>query len=284
MSNTSFQASGTLSQVSRNAYTVTTVTVDNGSAAELESILSAKFDLNAKAYFKIPVIVDVSHLRYIDNLDYKGMVQVCQNHNVCLLGVSGVDDVMCIDYLHSKNIPLINSNKYIKVKQEMEKPKVITQTFEVKVPVEVQIPVEVKVPYEVKCNIPPVVITRPVRSGESVGAPGNSIVIFGSVGAGAKIIAEHNIFIIGDVKGANLYAGNPKSNDDPGFTDAIIYVSGHFDPGFIAIAGNYQTAEDMDRDPLIGPGIGKNESIVVSLDRQSLHYWSAKEFMQNKNV
>lgn len=268
--------------LSRNAYTITTLTLVQGDANELDALLKDKVDINAKAFFKMPVVIDVTHVKNQRFIDFKVYKDICDKHNVHLLGLNGIDDVDTIDFMHTQNIPLVKSNIFLKAQKEKESSKILTQLLTVKVPIEVKVPFEVKVPVEVPCNSPLVLIKRNIRSGEIISSRGNSIVIFGSVGSGAKIIANHHIIVIGDVKGGNLYAGNPSSNSDPGFLDALIYVSGSFDPGIVAIAGNYQTAEDMERDPLIGPGIGQNESIVVTLDRQSLHYWSAHDFLQHK--
>ena len=268
--------------LSRNAYTIATLTLVQGDANELETLLKDKVDINAKAFFKMPVVIDVTHIKNQRLIDFKLYKDICDRHNVHLLGLNGIDDIDTIDFMHTQNIPLVNSNKFIKTQKEKDNTKILTQLLTLKVPVEVKVPFEVKVPVEVPCNSPLVLIKRNIRSGEVISSRGNSIVIFGSVGSGAKIIANHHIIIIGDVKGSNLYAGNPSSNSDPGYLDALIYVSGSFDPGIVAIAGNYQTAEDMENDPLIGPGIGQNESIVVTLDRQSLHYWSAHDFLQHK--
>ena len=61
-------------------------------------------------------------------------------------------------------------------------------------------------------------------------------------------------------------------NNDPGFTEAIIHVSGDFSPGVIAIAGNYRTAEDLDNDPMLEQLRRQKDGIVVTLEQNNLQY------------
>ena len=127
-----------------------------------------------------------------------------------------------------------------------------------------------KVPTPVK------IIRRNVRSGETITGQNSSVVIYGSVGAHARIMASHHIFIFGKVFGADLFAGAPMDDNDPGITESTIHIQGSFDLGLVAIAGNYRTAEDLENDPLLDQIRSKNKGVVISLEDNNLKYLCAQ--------
>ena len=264
--------------VARSNYTLNTIALSDCKTETLDALLKNKIDPQKEAFFGSPLILDISNLSYIEDLDFERMKSVCAAHGMFLIGVSGITSESQHQKLVRRNIPVVNTNRFARIREENFKPRVVTQTLEVKVPVKVPVPYEVKVPVEVKTATALKVIARPIHSGETVTALDNSIIIFGSVGSGARIIASHNVIIIGDIRGGEIYAGNPKSTQDPGFVDAFIYTSGVFRPSCLAIAGNYQTAEDMEHDDFVKTLLDKNVAVAVRLEGRSLRYFNGKEF------
>ena len=157
------------------------------------------------------------------------------------------------------------------MREENFKPKVITKTLEVQVPVHIKEPYEVRVPYEVKVSEPIIVINRNIRAGEQINAVDNSVVVFGNVGRTARIIASHNVFIYGDMQG-EVYAGSPKNKDCSGMKDAFIYINGTFRPTLVAIAGQYQTADDMEQIESVSKLCNKKVDLKITLNERSLCY------------
>ncbi len=268
--------------VSRTGFSLNVLELPRGLLSDLSTVLAHKIAPNQAAYRQRAFVLDVSAVADLTTLDFAALQAQCREYEIFLIGVCGITDEKSAQLLADKQIPLINSNKYARVREENLEPKVVVKEVEVKVPVEV--PVEVKVPYEVRVpvevpvNQPLTVVTRTIHSGETIAAPGNSVVVFGSVGPGARIVASHHIIVFGDIKGGEVYAGSPSNAQDPGYSQAFIYASGKFNPSIISIAGNYQTAEDMESDPLIGPLQGKDVSVVVSLEGTALHYWQVNDF------
>lgn len=80
------------------------------------------------------------------------------------------------------------------------------------------------------------VIDRPVRSGQSVSYP-NDVTVIGAVSSGAEIIAGGSIHIYGALRGRAI-AGTV------GDAGARVFCS-RLEAELIAIAGLYQTADDM---------------------------------------
>lgn len=267
---------GRTGALTRTGYAVDTVTVSSGTAAELDAILRERIDPTAEVFAGLPLILDISAVEDLAPVDYPALAETCRSHGMFLVGLSGAVTEERAAALASRGIPVVNSSRYARVRDQNFKPRVITKTLEIKVPVRVEVPVEVKVPQIVRDPEPPVVIRRSLRSGENLQVPGNSVVVFGSVSNGARIIASHHVLVFGDLMG-EIYAGSPKNNADPGNPEAFVFCNGHFNPTFVAIAGNYQTADDMERDPLSGMAGVKRERVLVTLKGTRLNYHNADD-------
>jgi septum site-determining protein MinC len=84
------------------------------------------------------------------------------------------------------------------------------------------------------------VITEPVRSGQSLFFPEGDVTVVGSVASGAEIVAGGSIHIYGTLRGRAM-AGTP------GNAAARIFCR-RLEAELIAIDGFYKTAEDMEPD------------------------------------
>ncbi|SUO95455.1 septum site-determining protein MinC [Suttonella ornithocola] len=82
------------------------------------------------------------------------------------------------------------------------------------------------------------IIRGNIRSGQRVYAPDTDLTIIGIVGAGAEVIADGNIHILGSLRG-RAFSG-AKGNES-----TYIYAS-DFSAELVSIAGSYQTMEQLD--------------------------------------
>lgn len=85
---------------------------------------------------------------------------------------------------------------------------------------------------------PSLVVTEPVRSGQSLFFPEGDVTIVGSVASGAEVVAGGSIHVYGTLRGRAM-AGTT------GNASARIFCR-KLEAELIAIDGYYQTAEDMD--------------------------------------
>lgn len=251
----------------RTGYSFNTIVIKDLNLEHLEQLLTLKVSPNREFYAFAPLVLDVSAVSNFEDLDYKKLVDICNKFDIYLIGLSGITSEEVINLLKTKKVPVVNSNRFVRIREENLQPKIITKTFEVEVPVKVNVPVEVKI------SEPLIVISRNVRTGEIITAKDNSVVIFGNVAATARIIASHNIIIFGSLFG-EAYAGSPKNAESSGYEPSFIYTSGTFKPTLCAICGNYQTADDMEHDSKIIPFYGKKQELLVYLskDGKSLQY------------
>ncbi|CAB4326715.1 MULTISPECIES: septum site-determining protein MinC [unclassified Brucella] len=103
---------------------------------------------------------------------------------------------------------------------------------------EPQISQAVRAPGHAMHAMPSMVITEPVRSGQSVYFPEGDITIVGSVASGAEVVAGGSIHIYGTLRGRAL-AGTA------GNTSARIFCR-KLEAELVAIDGLYKTAEDLE--------------------------------------
>ena len=94
--------------------------------------------------------------------------------------------------------------------------------------------------------VPSLVVSEPVRSGQSIFFPEGDVTIVGSVASGAEVVAGGSIHVYGTLRGRAM-AGTM------GNSAARIFCR-RLEAELIAIDGFYKTAEDLDPD-LLGKGV-----------------------------
>ena len=266
------------SALTRTGYSFNTITLKELSPEHLRETLEVKIAPNREIYAYTPIVLDISAVSDLGALDYARLSAACADYDLYLLGLSGVSDESTALALRERGVPVVNSNRFARVREENFKPRVITRTFEVKVPV------KVPVPCEIKAAEPLLTITRNIRTGESITARDNSVAIFGNVARTARVIASHNILIFGGLYG-EVYAGSPKNSETLGYPQGFIYAAGTFSPTLCAICGKFQTADDMEHDPGIREFFGKAGDLIVylSADGKSLRYSRTGDFIKSNS-
>ena len=87
---------------------------------------------------------------------------------------------------------------------------------------------------------PSMIVTEPVRSGQSLFFPEGDVTIIGSVASGAEVVAGGSIHVYGTLRGRAM-AGTTGSGSARIFCRKL-------EAELIAIDGYYQTAEEMEPD------------------------------------
>ncbi len=91
---------------------------------------------------------------------------------------------------------------------------------------------------------PPLVVTRPLRSGQRIYARGRDLVVLAPVSRGAELMADGSVYAFALLRGRVLAGAG-------GAAGARI-VATAFDAELVAIAGVYRTLEAADTAPLAG--------------------------------
>ncbi len=80
-------------------------------------------------------------------------------------------------------------------------------------------------------------VTRPVRSGQQVYSRDTDLIITGSVGAGAEVLADQNIHVYGPLRGRALCGVS-------GSTSARIFCQS-LEAELVSVAGNFRVLEEI---------------------------------------
>lgn len=83
----------------------------------------------------------------------------------------------------------------------------------------------------------PLLVDRPVRSGQQIYARGTDLIIMGQVGAGAEVIADNNIHVYGPLRGRALCGVS-------GNADTRIFCQS-LEAELVSVAGNYRMLETI---------------------------------------
>jgi septum site-determining protein MinC len=99
-------------------------------------------------------------------------------------------------------------------------------------------------------------VTRPIRSGQRVYAPGGDLTVIGAVSSGAEIMADGNIHVYGALRGRAL--AGVKGN-----TDARIFCQ-NLQAELVSVAGHYRISENIGTDL-------KGRPVQIYLNERTLH-------------
>ncbi len=192
-----------------------------------EDWLARLDDLAARSagfFLRRPVVLDVEGLD-IDRPQLRELVDQLGTRNVRIMGIEGARaSLLASDLPPAMTDGRPASDLEVPVAEDMEE----ADGTELAAPPE---------PLPTKAT-PSIVITQPVRSGQSLFFPEGDVTVVGSVASGAEIVAGGSIHIYGTLRGRAM-AGTT------GNASARIFCR-KLEAELIAIDGFYKTAEDME--------------------------------------
>ncbi|WP_337181137.1 septum site-determining protein MinC [Shinella sp.] len=189
-------------------------------------------DLAARSagfFLRRPVVLDVEGLD-IDRAELRDLVDQLNARNVRVMGIEGARSSLL-----GPDMPpaMTDGRPAADIEAPADEP---AEPMETARPVKAAAPVAVaQAP-----STPSLVVSRPVRSGQSIFFPEGDVTIIGSVASGAEIVAGGSIHVYGPLRGRAL-AGSA------GNAGARIFCR-KLEAELIAIDGFYKTADDMDPD------------------------------------
>lgn len=204
----------------------TTVSVNPQNLLELELALSKKMQAAPKDFFQtVPFVADLQQATHLTSDTLEQLKQTFQHHGLLLVGLTNHN--LDPDLLLKTGLAHIaTSVAPIQAPQNNPISNDTSQTRPALSSLLENLSSKTKV------------LKHHIRSGQRIYAPEGDLVIIGLVGAGAEVIADGNIFILGALRG-RAFAGAKGEND------AFIYCN-ELNAELISIAGNYQTMEQLD--------------------------------------
>ena len=192
----------------------------------LDVWLERRDDLAARSagfFLSRPVVLDVAELK-LDKAGLKSLLAELYNRNVAIMGIEGARPSM----IETGMPPALKGGKPA---SDVEVEPVALA--EVETPAEQRAPVT-----EIRSVVQSLMISEPVRSGQSIIFPEGDVTIVGSVASGAEVIAGGSIHIYGALRGRAM-AGSL------GNASARIFCK-KLEAELLAIDGVYKVAEDID--------------------------------------
>ncbi|WP_421927316.1 septum site-determining protein MinC [Neoaquamicrobium sediminum] len=194
-----------------------------------EDWLARLDDLAARSagfFLRRPVVLDVDGLD-TNRAELRELIEELSKRNVRIMGIEGARPSM----LGSDMPPAMTDGRPASDFEEPDGDEVEEATAPLEAaPVQ---PLSGSV-------VPSIVVTEPVRSGQSIFFPEGDVTIVGSVASGAEVVAGGSIHVYGTLRGRAM-AGTR------GDGAARIFCS-KLEAELIAIDGFYKTAEDMEPD------------------------------------
>ncbi|WP_334197258.1 septum site-determining protein MinC (plasmid) [Sinorhizobium chiapasense] len=215
----------------------------------LEDWLTRLDDLASRSagfFLRRPVVLDVEGLD-IDRSQLRELVDQLGKRNVRIMGIEGArQSLLGADLPPAMNDGRPAADYEAKMAEQAERAAEVPETA-----TQAVITAE---PLAAKAT-PSIVVTQPVRSGQSLFFPEGDVTIVGSVASGAEVVAGGSIHIYGALRGRAM-AGTT------GNASARIFCR-KLEAELIAIDGFYKTADEME------PNL-RGKAVQIWLDGEAL--------------
>ncbi len=214
-----------------SSFTLSVLHLTDTDPQQIKELLSSKVAQAPQFFQSAPLVVNIEELEVIP--DFDEIKQIIEDEGFVLVGVTGAQDEQTREAAKLAGLAVMTAGRSV----ESAEPAARQET-----------PVE-----------PVVTATRVhhgnVRSGQQIYAPGGSLVIIGSVGNGAEVIADDSIHIYGALRGRALAGAR-------GNQQARIYCQ-QLEPELISIAGTYQVNDALPTEMV-------NKDVFIRLEQNKL--------------
>ncbi|WP_313664542.1 septum site-determining protein MinC [Shinella sp.] len=189
-------------------------------------------DLAARSagfFLRRPVVLDIDGLD-IDRQELRELVEQLSSRNVRVMGIEGARTSQL-----GPDMPpaMTDGRPAADFEAPAESEKADKDAID-----SVESAAAVPAPQQSATAAPSLIVSRTVRSGQSIFFPEGDVTIVGSVGSGAEVVAGGSIHVYGALRGRAM-AGST------GNAEARIFCR-KLEAELIAIDGFYKTAEDME--------------------------------------
>jgi septum site-determining protein MinC len=184
-----------------------------------------------------PVIIDVSLIASDSDgvtLDLESLLPLLRQHGLLPLAIKGAQSALLN---HAKGLGLVDaSDARIRRSVPLAEPVQAQARPAASEPFAEPAPEPAPVTPPVLVPQGPMVVDKPLRSGQQVYAKGRDLIVLAMVNAGAEVIADGNIHIYASLRGKAIAGAR-------GNTQARIFAQ-VMEPELISIAGIYRTSEN----------------------------------------
>lgn len=202
-----------------STFTLSVLHLTDMDPQQIKELLETKVAQAPQFFNFAPLVVNVERLE--STPDFESLKDIIEREDFVLVGVTGARDDATKVAAKAAGLAVMTAGKAVVSTQEPA-------------------PQPVEREKEEPVLIPTKVHHGNVRSGQQIYAAGGSLVIIGTVGNGAEVIADDSIHIYGSLRGRALAGAR-------GNTQARIYCQ-ELDPELVSIAGTYQLSDALPKE------------------------------------
>ena len=202
-----------------STFTLSVLHLTDTDPQQIKELLETKVAQAPQFFNFAPLVVNVERLE--STPDFESLKEIIEREDFVLVGITGARDEATKVAAKAAGLAVMTAGKAVVPTQE--------PAIE---------PIERE--KEEPMLTPTKVHHGNVRSGQQIYAAGGSLVIIGTVGNGAEVIADDSIHIYGSLRGRALAGAR-------GNTQARIYCQ-ELDPELVSIAGTYQLSDALPKE------------------------------------
>lgn len=240
------------------AWTLATLRLQSADVVALAAALDARFGETPGLFDGEAVALDLAALREADApLDVAALLPHLRRHGMLPVAAMGGSAAQ-MDSARAAGLAEATEAAG-RPEPQREVVKQVVRAAPIEVVREVEVIREVEVVREVPADpvaVPPLVVDKPLRSGQRVYARGGDLVVLAAVNDGAEVIADGDIHVYAPLRGRAIAGAR-------GNVAARIY-STCLEPQLVSVAGIYRTTET----PLPADVLGK--PALVRLDGEKI--------------
>lgn len=231
----------TSAELKGSLFPLSILQLEDNNLDKLQQQLDNKLKQAPSFFFRAPLVVNIEHV-VEQAIDFSALKQSIEAKDFICVGIcNGTVEqkkLARLAGLATLQPPKANDNKPKTIEKEVVNKPVAVKEIEVE-------------------KAPDMIVRQNVRSGQQIYAKNANLVVIGSVGNGAEVIADGSIHIYGKLRGRALAgaAGNKGS--------AIFCQS--LEAELVSIAGNYWVSDAIDKSHWQQSGIVKldNEQLTI---------------------
>jgi septum site-determining protein MinC len=210
------------------AWTLTVLRLQTADTAALARALAERFGDSPGLFDGDAVVIDLGPLRDgVPCPDFAALLPLLRRIGMLPVGVQGGSAAQTRE---ARRAGLPEAMDAAPAAARTDTPALVREIIR-----EVEVVREVEVPREVPTPVPPLVVDKPLRSGQRVYARGGDLIVTAVVSFGAEVIADGNVHVYAPLRGRAIAGAR-------GDTAARIW-STCLEPQLISVAGIYRTTE-----------------------------------------
>lgn len=242
------------------AWTLAALRLQSADVAALAAALDARFADSPGLFDGEGVAIDLAALREADAaLDFNALLPHLRRHGMLPVAAMGGSPAQMAAARAAGLAEATEAAPVGRAEPAREVVKQVVRAAPIEVVREVEVIREVEVVREVPAepvSVPPLVVDKPLRSGQRVYARGGDLIVLAAVNDGAEVIADGNIHVYAPLRGRAIAGAR-------GDVSARIYCT-CLEPQLVSVAGIYRTTET----PLPADVLGK--AALVRLDGEKI--------------